>query len=192
MSITEIQVDRHFMNLKNYQRHPPKGPDKGSSKSSDEDPHNSPENYSPKFCNKDPPEALDTTVDDSLMNSFYDLTVPPCDEFLIEPLLAPPSTLNIAEFGLQPLTFQPPFYSDPKDGDAPLSSAPCHLPAFASQWFQSSALSLGQSEKRTVLIEPLLPPPRADQLVNLETEFSVMETAEVDNLQQARAVVEVS
>jgi hypothetical protein len=172
MAVTEIQILMHKKHAKNSQRHPPKGPDKPT---------------------KDPTplEVFDTTADDSLMNSFYDMTLPPCEEFLIEPLLAPPSALKLAEFGLQPLKFQPPFYSNPTDGDAPLSSAPCHLPAFASQWHNSSALSLDQSVKRTVLIEPLLLPPRADELVNLETEFSVMEAAEVDNLQQARAVVEV-
>lgn len=163
MTIPEQQLAMHKERL-NCVRHPPKGPDKESSSASEED---------------------------SPMKSFYNLTVPECDEFLIEPLLAAPSDLRLAEFGLQPLKFQPPFYSEPKDGNAPLSSAPCHLPAFASQWFDSSALSLGQSVKRSVLIEPLLPPPRANQLMKFETNVSVMETAEVDNLQQARAVVEV-
>jgi hypothetical protein len=175
MAVTEVQILMHHKHAKNSERHPPKGPDK----------------HPPKSPDQSQLETFDTTVDDSLMNSFYDMTVPPCEEFLIEPLLAPPSALKLAEFGLQPLTFQPPFYSDPSDGDAPLSSAPCHLPAFTSRWFKSSALSLDQSEKRTVLIEPLFLPPRADQLFDLQTDFSVMEVAEVDNLQQARAVVEV-
>ena len=181
--MTEIQILMHQKHAKNSERHPPKGPDKP--------PPKSPDKPSPKSPEQTQLETFDTIMDDSQMNSFYDMTVPPCEEFLIEPLLAPPSTLKLAEFGLQPLTFQPPFYSDPTDGDAPLSSAPCHLPAFTSQWFKSSALSLGQSGKRTVLIEPLLLPPRADQLLDLQTDFSVMEAAEVDNLQQARAVVEV-
>lgn len=199
MAITEIQIQMHSQNLKNSQRHPRKGPDinlsicsgESSHKGSCQDPHKGPEKTPPEGPKKVYIEAFDSTADDSFMNSFYDMTVPPCEEFFIEPLLAPPSDLNLAEFGLQPLTFQPPFYSDPKDGDAPLSSAPCHLPEFASQWFSSSPLSLGQAEKRSVLIEPLFLPPRADQLVNIETEFSMMEAAEVDNLQQARAVVEV-
>jgi len=150
--------------LKNEKRHPRKGPDKILS---------------------------DESADDSGLKSFYDLTVPPVDEFLIEPLLAPPSELKLAEFGLQPQTFQPPFYSDPKDGDVPLSSAPCHLPPFHSQWFTPNLLTFENSEKRSVLIEPILPPPRADQLVKVDMEVSRMEVAEVENLQQARAVVEV-
>ncbi|XP_059486071.1 DNA polymerase zeta catalytic subunit isoform X2 [Neocloeon triangulifer] len=168
-SVSDLSLLMQSSQSKNSRGPEKKGPDKPSTSS---------------FINE--------SEDFSAMKSFYNLTVPPAS-ILIEPKEPPPKTLELAEYGLQAIKFQPPFFSEPRDGNLPLSTAPCHLPPFNSGWYEPQIQGLQSNTKnlkRTVLIEPLLPPPKAIDLISTATvEREEPKVPEMQNLQQARAVV---
>ncbi|CAB3369259.1 Hypothetical predicted protein [Cloeon dipterum] len=133
--------------------------------------------------------SSDESQDISGMKSFYNFSIP-ANNILIEPAQPPPKNLELSEYDFQAIKFQPPFYSEPDDGNQPLSSAPCHLPDYTSYWNTTGDLGFDSKEKRTVIIEPLLPPPKPEQLLATgNVKEPTPDLSEMDNLQQARAVV---
>ncbi|XP_065331760.1 DNA polymerase zeta catalytic subunit isoform X2 [Cloeon dipterum] len=133
--------------------------------------------------------SSDESQDVSGMKSFYNFSIP-ANNILIEPAQPPPKNLELSEYSFQAIKFQPPFYSEPDDGNQPLSSAPCHLPDYTSYWKTTEDLGFDSKEKRTVIIEPLLPPPKPEQLLATgNVKEPTPDLSEMDNLQQARAVV---